>query len=146
MKGNASLFIGSAFILIGSNVIYHISQKSIPSQIHSILSSIYTFFIALAISLMILPAFMDAHELIKNIKYINRANFFSGFSIVGIVVGHVLYYRSGWSLSTGTLFSYVIVCILLVPIGLLIFHERITLYDIFGIIFSLVGLYFLTKK
>lgn len=95
---------------------------------------------------MILPAFMDAHELIKNIKYINRANFFSGFSIVGIVVGHVLYYRSGWSLSTGTLFSYVIVCILLVPIGLLIFHERITLYDIFGIIFSLVGLYFLTKK
>jgi drug/metabolite transporter (DMT)-like permease len=62
------------------------------------------------------------------------------------VIGHVLYYRSGWSLSTGTLFSYVSICILLIPIGLLVFRERITFYNIAGIIISLVGLYLLMKR
>jgi drug/metabolite transporter (DMT)-like permease len=95
---------------------------------------------------MILPMFVDPHELVGNIKHTNWANLFSGISIVGIVVGHVLYYRSGWSLSTGTLCSYVTVCILLVPIGLLFFQERINLYNIAGMISSLVGLCLLTKK
>lgn len=146
MKGNASLIIGSAVILIGSNVVYHISQKSIPSQINPVISIIFTFFIALAISLVILPVFTDPPELVGNIKHISPANLFAGISIVGIVVGHVLYYRSGWSLSTGTLFSYVSVCILLVPVGLLVFREKVTPYNIAGIIISLVGLYLLTRK
>lgn len=143
---DTSIFIGSAFILIGSTVAYHVSQKSIPAHVHPVVSVIFTFFIALAVSLAILPLFVGKRELTMSVKHIHGANLFSGISIVGIVVGHILYYRSGWSLSTGTLFSYVTVCVFLVPIGLIVFREKINLYNIAGIFVSLVGLYLLTRK
>lgn len=146
LSNNIIFIIGSAILLIVSNVVYHVSQKSIPNEVNPVVSIIFTFSIALIISLLLLPIFIDAHDIPRNIRNINRANLFSGISIVGIVIGHVLYYRSGWSLSTGTLFSYVSICILLIPIGLLVFRERITFYNIAGIIISLVGLYLLMKR
>ena len=146
LSNNIIFIIGSAILLIVSNVVYHVSQKSIPNEVNPVVSIIFTFSIALIISLLLLPIFIDAHDIPRNIRNINRAYLFSGISIVGIVIGHVLYYRSGWSLSTGTLFSYVSICILLIPIGLLVFRERITFYNIAGIIISLVGLYLLMKR
>ena len=146
MSNNVIFIIGSAILLIGSNVVYHVSQKSIPTEINPVISIIFTFFIALVISILLLPIFINAHDIPRNMRKLNWANIFSGISVVGIVIGHVLYYRSGWSLSTGTLFSYVTICILLIPIGLFIFREKISFYNITGIIVSLIGLYLLTKK
>lgn len=146
MNGSRALIIGSALVLIVSNVVYHVSPKSIPGQVNPIISIIVTFSLALAMSILILPIFAGVHEIAASTQHINWANLTSGISIVGIVVGHVLYYRSGWSLSTGTLFSYVTVCILLIPIGLLVFRERIGIHNLTGIIISLIGLYLLTKK
>jgi drug/metabolite transporter (DMT)-like permease len=146
LSNNIIFIIGSAILLIGSNVVYHVCQKSIPTEVNPVVSIIFTFFIALLISILLLPIFVDTRDVPRNIRNINWANILSGISIVGIVIGHVLYYRSGWSLSTGTLFSYVTICILLIPIGLIIFRERINFYNLAGIIIALLGLYLLTKK
>lgn len=144
MNNSSLLFVGSAVLLIVSNVAYHTSQKSVPSTVNPLESIICTFFIALALSVVLLPIFTDINNL--TFRHFNWANLLSGISIVGIVVGHVLYYRAGWSLSSGTLFSYVAICILLVPVGLLLFHERISLYKISGFIVSVIGLYLLTRN
>lgn len=144
MNNSSLLFVGSAVLLIVSNVVYHTSQKSVPSTVNPLESIICTFFIALALSVVLLPIFTDINNL--TFRHFNWANLLSGISIVGIVVGHVLYYRAGWSLSSGTLFSYVAICILLVPVGLLLFHERISLYKISGFIVSVIGLYLLTRN
>jgi drug/metabolite transporter (DMT)-like permease len=144
LNNSSLLFVGSAVLLIVSNVVYHTSQKSVPSTVNPLESIICTFFIALALSVVLLPIFTDINNL--TFRHFNWANLLSGISIVGIVVGHVLYYRAGWSLSSGTLFSYVAICILLVPVGLLLFHERISLYKISGFIVSVIGLYLLTRN
>jgi drug/metabolite transporter (DMT)-like permease len=143
LNNSSLLFVGSAVLLIVSNVAYHTSQKSVPSTVNPLESIICTFFIALALSVVLLPLFTDINNL--TFRHFNWANLLSGISIVGIVVGHVLYYRAGWSLSSGTLFSYVAICILLVPVGLLLFHERISLYKISGFIVSVIGLYLITR-
>ncbi len=144
MNNSSLLFVGSAVLLIVSNVVYHTSQKSVPPTVNPLESIICTFFIALALSVVLLPIFTDINNL--TFRHFNWANLLSGISIVGIVVGHVLYYRAGWSLSSGTLFSYVAICILLIPVGLLLFHERISLYKISGFIVSVIGLYLLTRN
>lgn len=146
MNSKSMFIIGSAVLLIVSNVVYHFSQKSIPTAVDPIISIIFTFFIALVISILILPIFADMNDIKVNIGHLNWANLLSGISCVGIVLGHVLYYRSGWSLSSGALFSYVAICIILIPIGLLYFHERITFPNVAGIIISLIGLYLMIKK
>ena len=146
MNDTAPQYFGSAIVLIISTLAYHVSQKSIPSNVHPVISAACTFFIALMISLVILPMFVGIRDIVGIINHLNWANFVSGLSIVGITAGHVLYYRMGWSLSTGTLFSYGTVCVFLIPVGLLFFHEKINLYNAAGIAVSLVGLYLLTKK
>jgi drug/metabolite transporter (DMT)-like permease len=146
MNNNSISIVGSAVLLIGSNVVYHVSQKSLPAAVNPIVSIIATFFIALVISILILPIFADMNAIKVSLGYLSWANCLSGISCVGIVLGHVFYYRSGWSLSSGTLFSYGAICIILIPVGLLFFHEKITLSNMAGIIISLVGLHFLIKK
>src|SRR4030043_552034 len=146
MNNDSIFIIGSAILLIGFNVVYHVSQKSIHTSVNPVVSIIVTFFVALVVSILMLPIFADINNIKAELGHLNWANFLAGISCVGIVVGHVLYYLSGWSLSSGTLFSYVAICIILLPIGLIFFHEKITLQKSAGIIISLVGLYFLIKK
>ncbi|PKN89298.1 MAG: hypothetical protein CVU51_00920 [Deltaproteobacteria bacterium HGW-Deltaproteobacteria-1] len=146
MSQNSMSAAGSAILLIVSNVLYHISQKSIPAGVNPIVSIIATFSTALVICLLILPVFADIHTIKTHIIKLTWASYLSGLSCAGIVLGHVLYYRSGWSLSSGTLFSYVAICIILIPAGLFIFHEKMTLSKIAGIIVSLAGLYLMTRN
>ncbi len=146
MSQNSMSAASSAILLIVSNVLYHISQKSIPAGVNPIVSIITTFFTALVICLLLLPVFADIHTIKTPIVKLTWASYLSGISCAGIVLGHVFYYRSGWSLSSGTLFSYVAICVILIPAGLIIFHEKMTLSKIAGIIVSLAGLYLMTRK
>jgi len=136
---------GPAIILIISTLAYHVSQKSIPAGVHPLVSAACTFLIALAASLALLPLFTDIHGIKASVGQLNWAGIASGLAITGITAGHVLYYRTGWTLSTGTLFSYGTVCVFLIPIGLLFFNERITACNAAGIALSLAGLYLMER-
>jgi len=146
MSNNFMPAVGSAILLIVSNVVYHISQKSIPAGVNPFISIMATFLTALVTCLLILPFFTDIHTIKTPFVKLNWASYLSGVACAGIVLGHVLYYRSGWSLSSGTLFSYTAICIILIPAGLFIFHEKITLSKVAGIIVSIAGLYLLTGE
>lgn len=146
MNNNIIIMIGPAILLVTCNVLYHISQKSIPVELNPIISATVSLLIALVISIIILPIFITSHEMHSSIRNFNWANLLSGISASGVIISHVLYYRSGWSLSTGTLFSYVTVCIILIPIGIFIFREKMNFYNIIGIIISFIGLYLITKQ
>jgi len=146
MSNNCMPAVGSAILLIVSNILYHICQKSIPAGVNPLVSIMTTFFTALVTCLLILPVFVDIHTIKTAFTKLTWASYLSGISCAGIVLGHVLYYRSGWTLSSGTLFSYTAICVILIPAGLFIFHEKVTLSKIAGIIVSLAGLYLLTRE
>jgi drug/metabolite transporter (DMT)-like permease len=146
MSNNCMPAVGSAILLIVSNVLYHISQKSIPAGMNPLVSIMATFLTALVTCLLFLPVFADIHIIRTPAAKLTWASYLSGISCAGIVLGHVLYYRSGWSLSSGTLFAYTAICIILIPVGLFIFHEKMTLSKIAGIIVSLAGLFLLTRE
>jgi multidrug transporter EmrE-like cation transporter len=62
-----------------------------------------------------------------------------GFTIVGIEIGFLLMYRSGWTLSTGYIMTSVAVNIALLLIGLLFFSEKLSAVNVTGVLLCIVG-------
>lgn len=77
---------------------------------------------------------------------VNSATPILGFAIVLLELGFLLAYRCGWNVGTASIISTVIVTLLLVPIGLIVFHEGISAKNIVGIILCVIGMIFMNLK
>ncbi len=130
----------SIFLTVLSNIFYHIFQKSIAASINPIISLIITYISAIIISLLILPFYPDKTGLIDSIKGLNWSSFALGGAIVGLEMGFLLAYRAGWNIGLAAVFSNVAVAVFLIPIGLLIYKENLTLMNLLGIMFCITGL------
>ncbi len=134
------LFYVAISLTIISNVFYHIFQKSIPDNINPIISLIITYITAIILSLAILPFYPDKLDCVNSIKNLNWASIALGVAIVGLEMGFLLAYRVGWNISIAAVFSNVAVAIVLIPMGLLFFKEHLSIGNVIGICFCIIGL------
>jgi len=140
------LFYFAILLTILSNIFYHLCQKSISNDINPILSLMVTYITAIIVCLIILPLYNKEINFSHSIKELNWANFTLGIAIVGLELGFLLAYRAGWNISIAALVSNVAVAIFLIPIGICFFKEGLTIVNILGIIFSIVGLILIRWK
>jgi drug/metabolite transporter (DMT)-like permease len=133
-------------IIVGSNVSYHIFQKSIARTANPIISVIMTYIIAILASLVILPFFPLQKPIVASFKDLNWASFALGLSIVGVEVGYLLFYRSGWFISYGPIICNLLIVIILIPIGVLLYKENLTISNYIGIVLAAIGLFLILKK
>jgi drug/metabolite transporter (DMT)-like permease len=140
------LFWFSALLVIFSNVGYHICQKSIPPAANPLLSVIVTFALALLVSVALYFFLPGERGIISGLKNLNAASFVLGLTIIGIEVGYLLVYRSGWNISLGPVFINLVVLLILIPVGLLLFNEKITVKNLAGVVFAVIGIYLITGK
>ncbi|PID78136.1 MAG: hypothetical protein CSA18_04535 [Deltaproteobacteria bacterium] len=139
------LFYFAIFLTVLSNVFYHIFQKSIPDNTHPIISLITTYMTAILFSVALFPFYPHKTEYLNSIKNLNWSSFALGVAIVGLEMGFLLAYRAGWNINTAAVFSNVAVAIILIPIGLLFFKENLSIINLCGICFCIIGL-FLIKQ
>lgn len=123
-----------------SNVFYHIFLKLTPGNVNPIISLTATYATAMAATLLIYPFYPNQSAILANIKSLNWASYALGLAIVGLEIGFILAYRLGWQVSLAGIISNISVAILLIPVGLLLFRETLSLINIIGLIFCLVGL------
>lgn len=135
----------SALLVIGANVTYHVCQKSIPLTAHVIVSIIVTFLVAILLSIPLLIFFPMEGHILSVAKGVGWASVSRGLAIIGIEVGYLLLYRSGWHISLGALFCNTWVFLLLLPVGFLLFKEKLVLSHYFGILLALGGIYLMTR-
>ena len=137
------LYFGSMLLTVISNVAYHVSQRSITAKINPLLSLTLTYMVALATTLVVFPFFSSpgAGSLGQQIKSINWATYSLGLAVVGLELGFLLAYRSGWKVSIAALFSNALVTLLLIPVGMLFFREQLDPKKILGIALASVGLW-----
>ena len=69
-----------------------------------------------------------------------------GLTIVGVDVGYLLLYRSGWAVSLGSVFCNAVVALILLPIGILLFKEKLTFSNYVGVALTLVGIYLVARR
>ncbi|MBX7151767.1 EamA family transporter [bacterium] len=133
-------------LVVAANIIYHLSQKSIPHSVNPIVSTIVAYGVALVASIVLYPFFADGQSIANQVKEINWSTYTVGIAIVGIEVGFLLAYRIGWNVSFGAIFSNATATLLLIPLGLLFFKEKISWINITGILLCIAGLWMIIKK
>ncbi len=143
---SAKLLIVSVVIIIASNVLYHVSQKSIPAGAHPLLSVAVTYAAALLVTLLLFPFSPGGAPKLSGLARLNWATLGVAVSAVGIEIGFLLAYRAGWNISIGSLVVSVAVAILLIPTGLLLYREHLSAANVTGIVLCLAGLVLVMSK
>jgi multidrug transporter EmrE-like cation transporter len=127
-------------VVVLSTVLYHVAQKSIPTEAPPLLSLLVSYGVAIAGTLALLPFFPVRAPLSRGFRQLNWASAAIGLTIVGVELGFLLAYRAGWRVSVGAAVSNAAVAALLVPVGLLLFGERLSGLNIFGLLLCVAGL------
>lgn len=140
------LYYGAVLLVVVSNVLYHIAAKSTPTNINPIVSLIITYFTAAVFCLLMLPFYPNSEGIAASLKKINWASFALGITVVGLELGFLLAYKAGWNISLAQLCSNVLVSILLIPIGLMFFQDKLTLVNIVGIVLCFGGFILVSYK
>jgi drug/metabolite transporter (DMT)-like permease len=123
-----------------SNVFYHIIQKNTPQQANVVLSLAISYLAAGLICLFLLPLFPIKEGLRQALRDLNWTSVALAFTLVGLEVGFLLAYRAGWTISLAGLVSNATVAMLLLPVGLIFFRERLSGVNMLGAFVAVVGL------
>lgn len=138
-------FLAIALTII-SNVFYHIFQKSTPTNANPIISLTVTYLVATIFCILMFPFFAHDVNLYDSFKKVAWSSYALGFAVVGLELGFLLAYRAGWNISLAGIVSNVAVGLLLIPIGLLFFSEKLSLINIVGIVLCIGGLMLINYK
>ena len=146
MKKSVFLFYFSITLAICSSALYHFSAKSTPADVNFSVSLIVTYLVALGIVLLSIFFFPTKNGLVAEMRQLNWASFLLAIAIVGIEFGFLLVYRSGWNLGIAAVLVNVVASLILVPVAIYVFKDKLNWVNIVGILVCLVGLVMLNWK
>jgi len=139
------LFYLPVILMIVGTTAYNIEQKSVPSQVNPVFSLVINYLTALVGTLLLIPLYPSRTAGPWSVKGINWASAAVGVSIVGVELAVLLAYRSGWRVSLLSVIGNSASALLLVGIGLLFFHEHLSVRNVAGVALCLVGLALITQ-
>lgn len=145
-KSKMTVFYFSIALAICSSVLYHLSQKQIPAGANPVVSVIVTYIVSIAICFGLLLFVPPEHGLLAAIGKLNWASYVLALSLVGLEVGFLLVYRSGWNIGLAAVLVNVVASLILIPIAILVFKDKLSWINIAGVLVCLVGLVMLNWK
>jgi multidrug transporter EmrE-like cation transporter len=80
------------------------------------------------------------------LKRLNWASTGLAIAVVGIEFGFLLTYRAGWNLGIAAVLVNVVASLILVPVAIFIFKDRLNWVNVAGILVCLAGLVMLNWK
>ena len=132
-------------IVVGANVVYHISAKSTPGDISPFASLALTYFIAGVVSVIMFFLTSGQKNILQEMGKANWATYLLAASIVFLEFGYICVYRVGWQVSLASLVCNIAVAIILLFAGILLYKEVITPRQMAGIIVCGAGLFLIGK-
>lgn len=135
----------SAFVAIASVAAYQLSIKSVPHDLHPI-GALATFYLTALICTLVAAKFVPISSPDLSINYFSWAAVMVGVAIVGIELGFLLMYRSGWNLAIAPLMTMGAATVLLAPIAIFAFRQPFSLRYFFGLTLCCYGLYLLAPQ
>jgi drug/metabolite transporter (DMT)-like permease len=140
------LFYFSITLAICSSALYHFTAKSTPSNVNFTVSLLVTYAIAFVVTLLTFIFFPVRNGIIAELKQLNWASIGLAIAIVGIEFGFLLVYRSGWNLGIAAVLVNVVASLILLPVAVFFFKDKISWVNIVGVFVCLVGLLMLNWK
>jgi drug/metabolite transporter (DMT)-like permease len=146
MPKNMFLFYFSISLAICSSALYHFTAKSTPSNVNFTVSLLVTYAVAFLVTLIGFLFFPVKQSVMAELQKLNWASFGLAIAIVGIEFGFLLTYRAGWQLGIAAVLVNVVASLILVPVTIFFFKDKISWVNILGILVCLVGLVMLNWK
>jgi drug/metabolite transporter (DMT)-like permease len=140
------LFYFSVILAICSSAFYHFTAKSTPGNVNFTVSLLVTYAIAFLATLLTFPLFPIQEGVTAELKKLNWASLGLAIAVVGIEFGFLLTYRSGWNLGIAAVLVNVVASLILVPVAIFVFKDKISWVNVLGIFVCLAGLMMLNWK
>jgi len=140
------LFYFSITLAILSSALYHFTAKSTPSNVNFTVSLLVTYAIAFSVTLLGFFFFPATNGITAEFKQLNWASIGLAIAVVGIEYGFLLTYRAGWNLGIAAVLVNVVASLILVPVAIFFFKDKISFINILGILVCLVGLVMLNCR
>ena len=140
------LFYFSITLAICSSALYHFTAKSTPANVNFTVSLLVTYGVAFIVTLFTFFFFPAQQGVITELKKLNWASVGLAVAVVGIEFGFLLVYRAGWNLGIAAVLTNVVASLILLPVAILIFKDKISWVNIAGILVCLAGLVMLNWK
>jgi len=139
-------FYFSITLAICSSALYHFVAKSTPANVNFTVSLLVTYAVAFVITLLTFYFFPVQNGIMAELKQLNWASIGLAVAIVGIEFGFLLVYRSGWHLGIAAVLTNVAASLILLPVAIFFFKDKISWVNIVGIFVCLIGLVMLNWK
>ena len=139
-----SPYVLSIALVIAANVGYHLFQKTIRPEVIAPASLVVTYLVALVGSAVLLWAWPSSEGPVAALRRAGPSSYLLGLAVVGLEVGFLWAYRSGWDISITAAYANVAVAVALVPIGVLAFSDRMDGRRIAGLLLAVAGLWLLS--
>lgn len=140
------LFYFSISLAIASSAFYHFVAKSTPPNVNFAVSLLVTYAVAFAVTLLGFLFFPATDGISTELKRLNWATIGLAIAIVGIEFGFLLTYRAGWNLGIAAVLVNIVASLILVPVAIFIFKDKISWVNVLGILVCLAGLVMLNWK
>lgn len=140
------MYVFSIVLIVASNILYNICQKSTPESANPLASLLVTYLTASIITLITFLFYYTNKSLVQSVKELNWTSIALGVSIVGLEFGYLMAYRAGWNISEGSLVANIILALMLIPVGILFYQEGFALNKTVGVVLCVVGLILLNKN
>jgi multidrug transporter EmrE-like cation transporter len=140
------LFYFSITLAIASSAFYHFVAKSTPSNVNFTVSLLVTYAIAFVVTFVGFFFFPAKNGILTEIKQLNWASIALAIAVVGIEFGFLLTYRAGWNLGIAAVLVNVVASLILVPVAILVFKDKLNWVNVLGILVCLGGLVMLNWK
>ena len=132
-------------VVVGANTIYHTCAKSTPENISPFASLALTYLIAGVVSLIMFFVTGDNKNILHEMGKANWATYTLAASIVFLEFGYICVYRAGWPVSTASLVANIALASLLLVVGVVMYHETITIRQLAGLAVCAAGLFLISK-
>jgi len=140
------LFYFSITLAIASSALYHFVAKSTPADVNFTVSLLVTYAVAFVVTLFTFFFFPAKDGIAAELKQLNWASVGLAVAIVGIEFGFLLTYKAGWNLGIAAVLVNVVASLILLPVAIFLFKDKISWVNITGIFVCFVGLLMLNWK
>jgi predicted permease len=139
-------FYFSIILVICSVTLYQITAKSTPTNVNFAVSLLITYAIAFTATLFTFYFFPIQDSFTAELKKLNWASIMLGIAALGIELGFLLTYRAGWNLAIAGVLVSVVASLVLIPVAIFVFRDKISSVNVLGIFVCFTGLVMLNWK
>ena len=138
--------LGWLVLAIVCTVGYHLVLKLTPAGASPLLSLLVTYGLVTLLFGALLLLSPGGFEWRQELRQLNWTALALALVIVGLDLGFLFLYRSGYEVSLGALVTQSAAALVLLGIGVAVFREKLTAANSAGLVLCLAGLWLVNRK